>query len=320
MEWLVQFVAVCLSLLLAAVKSMRYQPNALSEFELERQVKAGDHAAISEKERRALLPTYLALQYTKEVAISVILAVLLLSTYESAVGALLTALYFAAAYAVAARGWISKGVNNFQRRLEPRVTKYVIKLTPLFGWLAPKPSGGSGMALHSRDELRQLIKDDTQLLAPADKARMLGAFDFGSLIVADAMLPANQIKTVDIKETIGPVLLDRLHKDGLNMFPVVKKDIDHIKGWLYMSDLTPLDPDVKQVKDAVRPTVHYLPVHAPLQDVLSASLQTGRQLFIAVDEEGRTKGIVSLSDALAFLCGEPVTAESPVSTKPEIGK
>ena len=320
MEWLIQIVAVGLSLLLAAIKSMRYQPNALSEFELERQVKAGDRAAITEKERRALLPTYLALQYTKEVAVSVIIAVLLLSTHESAVGALLTALYFAAAYAIAARGWISGWVNSLQRMLEPRITKYVIKVSPLFGWLAPKEGGihsGGRSGFQSRDELRQLIKDDVTLLAPQDKARLLGAFDFESLIVADAMVPADEIKTVDIKETIGPVLLDRLHKDGHNMFPVVKKDIDHIKGWLYMSDLTPLDPDLKEVKDAVRPTVHYLPVNAPLQDVISASLQTGRQLFVAVNDAGETQGIVSLADALTFLNGAPLTTDTPVSTKPQ---
>ena len=321
MEWLVQFVAICLSLLLAAVKSLRYQPNALSEFELERQVKAGDAAAISEKERRSLLPTYLALQYSKEVAISVILAVLLLSVYESAFGALLTALYFAAAYAIASRGWLNGFARSVQLKLEPLVTRYVIKLSPLFKWLAPKEGGtlpAPKSGFHSRDELRQLLKDDVKLLSPQDKARMLGAFDFGSLIVADAMVPADQIKTVDIKETVGPVLLDRLHKDAHNVFPVVKKDIHHIKGWLYMSDLTPPDPDLKLVKDAVRPTVHYLPVNAPLQDVLSAALQTGRQLFIAVNDAGETQGLVSLADALAYLNGEPLAKAAPVSTKPEI--
>jgi CBS domain containing-hemolysin-like protein len=318
MEWLIQFVAICLSLLLAAVKSMRYQPNALSEFELERQVKAGDAAAITEQERRTLLPTFLALQYTKEVAISVILAVLLLSTYEPAVGALLTALYFAAAYSIAARGWLTGWVYGLQRRIEPGITKYVIKATPVFKWLAPKSGGHRQGGFQSRDELRQLIRDDNTLLAPQDKSRLLGAFDFGSLVVADAMVPADQIKTVDAKETVGPVLLDRLHKDGHNMFPVIKKDIDHVQGWLYMSDLVKPHPDLKHVKDAVRSTVHYLPATAPLQDVLAASLMTGRQLFVVVDAAGKTKGMISLADALGYLNGEPLAKAVNVSTTPEV--
>lgn len=318
MEWLIQFVAIILSLLLAAVKSMRYQPNSLSEFELARQVKAGDTAAITEQERRALLPTYLALQYTKEVAISVILAMLLLSTYQSAVGALLTALYFAAAYSIAARGWLNDFVYGLQRKAEPFISKYVIKMSPAFKWLAPKPGAGRRGGFQSRDELRQLIRDDEKLLDAHDKARLLGVFDFGSLVVADAMVPADQIKTVEAKETVGPLLLDRLHKDGHNMFPVIKKDINHVQGWLYMSDLMTPHPDLKHVKDALRPTVHYLPVNAPLQDVLAASLQTGRQLFVAVDDEGKTKGMISLGDALSYLNGQPLAKAAAVSTKPEV--
>ena len=315
MEWLIQIIAIILSLLLAAVKSMRYQPNNLSEFELDRQIKAGNDAAVAERDRRALLPTYLALQYTKEVAISVIIAVLMLSTHTSAVGALLTALYFALAYVVAARGWITKWVNGLQRRLEPRLSRYVIKMTPLFGWLAPKPSGVRGGSIASRDELRQLIKNDEKLLGMQDKARLLGAFDFGSLTVADAMVPRDNIVTVDIKETVGPVLLDRLHKDKHNVYVVIKKDLDHIKGLLYMSDLSPLDPEIETVKDAVRPSVHYIPAHAALQEVISAALMTGRQLFIVVNDEGETQGLVTLADALNFLFGEPVAKVAPVKTK-----
>lgn len=313
-----QLFAIILSLLLAAIKSAKFLPNNLSEFELERQVKAGDPAALAERERRALLPTYQALQYAKEVTISVLLAVLLLTAYASApaVGALLMALYFAAAYSIAARGWLTGLVGKLQRWLELRFGRHVAKISPLFAWLAPKRVGGAAATIASRDELRQLIKEDTRLLSPDDKARMLGAFDFGSLLVGDAMVPREHIKTVDIKETVGPVLLDRLHKDGHNMYPVIKKDIDHIKGWLYMSDLTPLDPDIKDVKDALRPTVQYVPVHALLQDVLGAALKTGRQLFIVVDDEGATKGLVSLADALAYLMGQPLPKTALVTTKP----
>jgi CBS domain containing-hemolysin-like protein len=318
MELLIQLAAIFLSLLLAAVKSLRYEPNGLSEFELNRQVHAGSDAAAAEQARRELLPTYVALQSFKEIIISVAIAILLIGTHGSTVGPLLTAMYFFAAYTVAARGWLSGVVAKFQRTSEKHYHKHVAKLAKVFGWLAPKNIGGGVGGLASRDELRQLIATDTQLLAPDDKLRMLGAFDFGSLIVADAMMPADKIKTVDIKETVGPVLLDRLHKEKHNIYVVVKKDIDHIKGLLYMADLTPLDPELKNVADALRPTVHYVPVNAPLQDVLAASLTTGRQLFIAVDDHGATKGLITLGDTLTFLLGEPLAKTAPVATKPEI--
>jgi CBS domain containing-hemolysin-like protein len=316
MELLIQLAAVLLSLLLAAVKSLRYEPNGLSEFELTRQVHAGSDAAAAEQSRRELLPTYAALQSVKEIIISVAIAILLIVTHGSTIGPLLTVLYFFAAYTVAARGWLSGMVAKFQRAGEKHYQKHVAKLARVFAWLAPKNIGSGAGGLASRDELRQLIVADTQLLAPDDKLRLLGAFDFGSLIVADGMVPAGDIKTVEIKETVGPVLLDRLHKEKHNIYVVVKKDIDHIKGLLYMADLTPLDPEIKDVSDALRPKVHYLPVNAPLQDVLTASLVTGRQLFIAVDDHGATKGLITLADTLKFLLGEPLPKVASVATKP----
>lgn len=316
MEVIIQLVAIVLSVLLAAVKTLRYQPNGLSEFELHRQINAGNAGATAEQDRRTLLPTFMALQSLKEILISVLIAVLLIQTHGSVTGPLLSIVYFTVAYIIAARGWLGNFVWGFQRKMEPHYQKYVAKMAKVFGWLAPKTVGSGGNGIASRDELRALIVSDTQLLGPQDKARLLGAFDFGSLLVADAMVPRDKIATVSVKETVGPILLDRLHKDGHNIYVVIGKTIDHIKGLLYMADLTPLDPELKDVADAIRPTVHYIPVDAGLQDVLAASLKTGRQLFIAVDDHGATKGLITLADALAHLNGEPLPKDAPVSTKP----
>lgn len=316
MEWVIQISAIVLSLLLAIVKSLRYTPNGLSDFELHRQVHAGNAHAIAEQQRRELLPTFIALQSGKEMIISIAIAVLLISTHSSAVGTLLSAMYFFLAYIIAARGWLAGFAGYLQHHGETRHMQIVAKLAPFMRWLTPKKGEGGGGSIASQDELRMVIANDTQLLAPDDKARLLGAFDFGSMLVGDAMVARDDIVTIDADETVGPLLLDKLHKNQHNMFVVIKKDLDHIKGWLYMADLMPLDPDIKKVKDATRPTVHYIPVNAPLSDILAASLTTGRQMFIVVDDAGETKGLISLKDALTRLVGEPLVKETTVSTKP----
>lgn len=318
MEWVIQCGAIGLSLLLVVVLSLRYDPNGLSEFELQRQVNAGDEAAKAEQIRRTLLPTYMALRTFKEAILTVTLAALLLTTLPVWLGSLIFLLHIFVTRAIAAQGWLSAWLWPMQVTAERKYRRHIQKVAPLLRWLAPKKVFASDAGVASRDELRQLIATDSTLLAPDDKARLLGAFDFGTLSVADAMVSRDDIATVDIKETIGPVLLDKLHKANHRIFVVVKKDIDHIKGLLYMHDLTPLHPDLKDVKDAVRATVHYLPVKASLQDVLVASLMTGRQLFIAVDKDGMTKGLITLADALRYLCGEPLPTAAPVSTKPDI--
>jgi len=316
MEWIILAIALLLSLFLAYAKSLHYTPNGTSDFEMARLLRADNKTAIAEQQRRELLPTYIAFRNLKEVIIPVGLAWLLFATHQAWLAAMLTLLFLTLAYSIANRAWLADFAWMTQRKFEPHVNAYVRKLNGLMRFLAPKNIEHAGSGVASRDELRQLIATDTQLLAPEDKARLLGAFDFGSLLIADAMVPREKIMTVDSKETIGPVLLDRLHKEKHNIYVVIKNDLDTIKGLLYMHDLTPLDPELKDVKDAIRPSVHYLPVNAGLQDVLAASLITGRQLFIAVDNEGKTRGLVTLADALAHLNGEPLPKTAPVATKP----
>ncbi len=316
MELFILFVALLGSICLALVTAVRFAPNGLSEFELRRLAVAGDHLAVTEEKRREILPTLGVLRNIKQIILTILLLWLLCATHEVWAGILLGLMFLLLSYVVATLGWLAKPSLICQKKLEAFVSKHRKYFLATFGWLAAKrPLQEDMVGIASRDELRSIIANDTRLLAPQDKARLLGAFDFGSLLVADAMVPRDKIITVESSETVGPLMLDRLHKDEHNVYVVIKKNIDHIKGFLYMHDLTPLDPDIKEVEDAMRPTVHYLPANAPLQDVLSASLSTGRQLFIAVDDEGKTKGLITLADALKYLNGEPVPKVDVASTK-----
>jgi CBS domain containing-hemolysin-like protein len=239
---------------------------------------------------------------------------LLFATHDIWYGLLLSSAYLLVAHIIFAKGWLIKPARRLQRVAEAAVHKHAKLFVPLFGWLGTvRGMEDEALGIASRDELREIIANDSQLLAPEDKARLLGAFDFGSLLIADAMVPREKIITVDSKETVGPVLLDRLHKDKHNIYVVVKKNLDHIQGFLYMHDLTPIDPDITEVADATRPTVHYLHANAPLQNVLGASLATGRQLFVVTDDDGKTKGLITLADALRFLNGEPLPKITPAT-------
>jgi CBS domain containing-hemolysin-like protein len=214
---------------------------------------------------------------------------------------LLLLVYLFVAYIVAARGWLNGVTQSLQAVLERVVMRWAGALTFL-QFLAPQ-AAEQRVAVASRDEFAHLVQSNTHAFTESDKLRVLAAMQFGSLKISDAMVPRDKIATVDVGETVGPVLLDRLHKDGHKIFAAVKKDLDHMQGWVYMSDLTSGHPDLKKVKDAVRATVHHVPAGAPLAEVFAASLQSGRQLFIVSDENGNISGLISLRDALAKLLG-----------------
>ncbi|HSE60696.1 MAG TPA: CBS domain-containing protein [Candidatus Saccharimonadales bacterium] len=318
MEIVIQVIAVLLTFLLAVIKSLHYSPVGPSDFELSRKAEAGDKGAIAEWHRRNALPTLTALQFVKEIIISVLIAWLLLKDSDSAVGPLLVAVYFILAYIAAARGWLGGIAKPLQQKLEPFLIKIAVAIGPFMKFMTAKDRPVSGAVVASRSELSHLIDADRRVLTPTDKQRLQGALAFGGLKIKDVMVPRGKIKTVELKDTVGPVLLDRLHKDGHKMFVVVKKDIGHIEGLLYMSDVMSGHPDIKIVEDAVRKSIVYLPEDEELLTVLGASLQTGKQLFIVVDNQGNTTGLITLRDTLAKLLGvAPPDRDIHLSTDPK---
>lgn len=316
MELLIQITALVLALLLAFVKSLQYTANGVSGFELKRRAQAGDPAAIAEERRRRAIPTLTGLKYLKEIIISVAIAALLIGTQGSLLGTLMSVVYFFAAYVIGVRGWLSGPARSFQRAMDAKLIHWGIKLQPALRFMTSAPQEEEGSLLASREELAYLVASDKHALKPEDKDHVLGALKFGELTIADAMVPRDHIATVDVKETVGPVLLDKLHKAGHNVFVAVKKDFDDVQGWLYMSDATSGHPDLKLVKDAVRPTVHYVLQSDPLEAVLSASLQSGRQMFIVVDNNGNITGLITLGDALTKLLGSAPPSHIHLSTDP----
>lgn len=313
MEIVIQLVAFGLALVLALIASMRFTTNGLSTFELDRQLQSGSDQALAEQKRRALLSTFMAFNVLKQWAIIVAIFVLLFATHSVVIAAALSALYLLLAKIIESREWFLRPAGAVQRWAERVGTGLASVFAPYVKWIAPKPQITSGQ-IASREELSVFLSD-TKILSPQDRDRLMAAINFGGLLVVDAMVPRDKIDTVDLSETVGPVLLDRLHKRGHKMFLVVKKNLDHVKGWLYMADLVPLDPQIKTVQDATRPKVHSLPVNAPLQDVLVASVQTGRQMFLVVNQTGGVDGLITLADVLARINGQPLPKEAPVSVQ-----
>lgn len=316
MEWLIQGLALLITAFLAVVKSLHYVPAQTSDFELSRLAEQGNAEAQAALQRHHVLPILIALQRLKEVLLIALLATLLLGTHEAWVGLLLCAAYLLLAELAAARGWMTPVAGYLQRAIESRMMQPAAGFASVVRPFAPK-FRTHAIQLGSRSELQQLIAADDHVLNADDKARLLGALQFSDHTIAGIMVPRDRIVTVDADETVGAVLLDRLHKSGFNIYPVVKKDLNNLQGLLYMRDVIEPAPELKKVKDALRPGVYYLPESAPLSVVLASSLQSGRQLFIVVGDNGNITGLVTLRDALVKLLGSAPPAQNYLSTDPK---
>ncbi len=316
MEWFVWTVAVLVAVAIALVESIRFAPSGLSQAELERRASKGDVQAKNEFNKRTLLPLYYGLQRLKVTFLVLALVGILAGFYPLWIALLASFGMLLAVGVVVAMGWLSWLARFVQPRIEKHVWRVVKAGAPVLKFFAPKMNGGNEISFASKDELKQMIEHDTSILSADEKTRLVAAMHFGGKTVGDIMVPAGQIATVGQSETVGPLLLDKLHKTGHKVIVVVSRGLDNIKGLLYMSDLVPLDPEIQTVKDALRSKVFYVSADAPLAAVLAASLKTGRQLFL-VAKAGKTVGLITLSDALEHLLGGRLGGSTKVAPRPE---
>lgn len=306
MEILILMGALMLAVTIVIVRGFQYAPSQLTAFELTRRADEGDDAAAYELARQPLLPTLSGLRSFKVVVLTSLLATLLVATHDWWLGLGILLIVWIMTEVAVNKQWLAGIAHKLQRATEPHIMSVVHHGAAVLKHLAPHHAHAERAAVGSRTELLHIIDTDKTFLSAEEKSRIQAALAFNDVKISDVMVPRDNIATVGVKETVGPILLDRLHKDGHSVFVAVKKDIDDIKGFLYMADATSGHPDIKTVKDAIRPSVPYVPEDAPLSHVLGAALTTGRQLFIATDGKGQTRGLVTLADAINTLQGQAV--------------
>lgn len=255
----------------------------------------------------------IALNNVKVVFWTVIFAALIITTYDIIPGLLVLAGALLLMEFLIVRDF--KIVGLIQHKLEPFNKKLALPIQKYLKFFEPNFTPAPKFKLSSTQELIDLIDNDESVLAENYKKRLQTALRLEDLKVQDCMTHRKDIVSVDIEEMVGPLLLDKLHSAGYRSFPVIKNDLDHIKGMLFIGDLELAPPDLTNVKDAIRPKVQYITADSPLTKVLSANLQTGRQQFIVVDNKGKTVGLITLGSVLEKVAGK-IDINSPATIDP----
>lgn len=110
----------------------------------------------------------------------------------------------------------------------------------------------------------------------------------------------SQAHLVDADETIGPLLLDRLHKQHQASFLVYKGEKDAIIGSLSLQDAVAAKHGGR-VLDLVRSDLSYVHEDFTLPQVYAAFQKTGQQLLVVVNTFQEYTGVVTLNDVLQEL-------------------
>lgn len=308
---LMVFVIVVIFALLVIVSSFEPKRSLLSHFELARRQKSGEPAAAIAAERERLLSDIISIKHILVALFLITLTVLSIEWFGMFGGVLLSLLYVFSYGPVARLKPVYGQSQRVYRHSEQLLLDLIKKYPRLFRALRhPSMAANRDWRIESRDELLHQITQSQRILTADEKALMIHGLQFSDKKVKDIMRPREKIDSIGAKEMLGPLVLNDLHKTGHTRFPVVDKDIDHVIGILHVRDLLSLDTKRSVTAEkAMEPRVFYIHQDQTLHHALMAFLRTYHHLFIVVNEDQETVGVLSLEDTIEALIGRKIIDE-----------
>lgn len=159
--------------------------------------------------------------------------------------------------------------------------------------------------LFEREDLLDLIKRQQHQadnrLTDEELEIIRRALKFNDRKISDVMAPRKKVKTVLAGDTIGPVLIDEIHKSGQDCALVREGRKGPFVGTLAFKRLN-LESSGK-VSDHMDPAVYYLHENDPLSQALHAFFVTNHSAFVVIDNSEDYVGLLTVEDLLRQLLG-----------------
>lgn len=159
--------------------------------------------------------------------------------------------------------------------------------------------------LFERDDLLRLIeqqqKQADNRLTAEELEITKQVLTFNEHTVGDIVISRKKIKTVLADDTIGPILIDEMHKSSQDFVLVRDKKGGIVIGSLAFKQLS-LDSHGK-VRDLMDSTVYYLHEADTLSEALHAFYTTNSSLFVVTNSSEEFVGIITIQTLVKQLLG-----------------
>ena len=239
------------------------------------------------------------------VAISVVIAYLLIISAQTIVGEIVPKLYtIQHAEGLARR--IARPLQFFRILFHP----FIVVLTASSDWILralgtdphAEPEGGTP------EELKRLIAQSTTggQLDVGEASMLSGVFHLHEQEARNVMTPIPAVVTVDLSDNVEAALKQCVSTGHSRLVVTEDGNPDRVKGIVHVNQLVKqmmsegLDASFEsKVREA--PIV---PETKPLDDLLADLQRERTELAIVIDEYGRTAGIVTIEDIIEEVVGE----------------
>jgi CBS domain containing-hemolysin-like protein len=245
------------------------------------------------------------LGHAASVALSVIIAYLLITVAQSIIGEIVPKLYtIQHAEGLARR--IAPPLQFFRMLFHPFILVLNWSSYSILRMLGTDPEAEAEGG--TPDELKRLIaQSSTGGQLDAGEANMLtGVFHLHEQEARQVMTPIPAVVTVDLSETVEAALKRCVSTGHSRLVVTEDENQDRVKGIVHVNQLVK-----KMLRDGM--DAHFdqlvreapiVPETKPLDDLLADLQRERTELAIVIDEYGRTAGIVTIEDIIEEVVGE----------------
>lgn len=136
-----------------------------------------------------------------------------------------------------------------------------------------------------------------------EKNMLKGIATFGEKEVSDVMKPRVNMFSVSM-DTSFEELMSQIVERGFSRIPVYDKDLDDVKGLLYVKDLLPhVEKNAFEWQTLIRPAF-FVPENKKINDLFQDFRMKKIHIAIVVDEYGGTSGLVTMEDIVEEIVGD----------------
>ena len=152
-----------------------------------------------------------------------------------------------------------------------------------------------------RQEFQTIFEENNDLdtIEKEQKEMISNIFDYREQTIGKVMTPIESISTVHISSTLDEVA--RVFIDsGHSKLPVYDKNLDDIKGVVYLYDLYSKPENL----DDIKRDVLFVPYSKLIPDLMKKFKDTKHSIAIVLDQDGKTSGIITIEDIFEELFGD----------------
>jgi CBS domain containing-hemolysin-like protein len=246
-----------------------------------------------------------AVGHAAAVAVSVVIAYLLITSAQSVIGEIVPKLY-TIQHAEGLARLIARPLRFFRVLFYPFIVVLNASSESILRLLGTDPDAEPEEG--TPEELKRLIAHSTTggQLDVGEASMLTGVFHLHEQEARNVMTPIPAVVTVDLVETVEAALRRCVDTGHSRLVVTEDENQDRVKGIVHVNQLVKLmmAQGMQAHFDGLVREAPIVPETKPLDDLLADLQRERTELAIVIDEYGRTAGIVTIEDIIEEVVGE----------------